>query len=254
MQIDQSIFETFRKFINQRPGLDPRNYFSDWRDKDGRRAYQSEARSIQQDGKRARTALALAIAYPFDPAALADATSAFSGRLQINPEGQLEYCTGQYFPTEYRKAAATVLERYIEIVRPKQTPCGRIPASIAELKDMNRAAGGHFFDRGAMRCFRSRVVPGIFNGPGGIYFVSSESNYNDTARSFTVRKFDPADGSIDTFGEFNKWTRGAALRIAKHAAASNHPLCHVCGGEGSKYDQPCWHCKGSKLEPEQAAA
>jgi hypothetical protein len=37
---------------------------------------------------------------------------AYSGRLQINQTADgfdVDYCTGQYFPTEYRRAAACVL-------------------------------------------------------------------------------------------------------------------------------------------------
>jgi hypothetical protein len=281
------IFTIFEKWINQRAGLDPRNYFSDWRDREGRHAYQQEARSIQKDGKRARTALELARMYPFNAQALIEATGAFSGRLQIlarctdcqheetheihhyqgpalagwNPhlfhlKIELDYCTGQYWPTEYRAAAATVLERYVEMIRPKFTPEGRIPSTITELKAMNKAAGSHFFDRGAMRSFRSRVVPTIYSGPGGVYFVTSEANSDDGERLFTVRIFDPAEGDINTFGEFRRWTRGAALGIARRAAAANPRLCHTCGGEGVKYEKECWHCNGTKLEPtrEKAAA
>ena len=256
-QLTPDIFTVFEKWINQRAGLDPRNYFSDWRDRDGRRAYQQEARSIQTDGKRARAALELARMYPFNGQALSDATGAFSGRLQLAALGSekawtvtIDYCTGQYWPTEYRKAAAASLERYVDAVRPKHTPEGRIPASISELKTMHKAAGGHFFDRDSMRCFRSRVVPRIFNGPGGVYFVTSEADSDDSERLFTVRIFDPKEGDVNTFGEFRKWTRGAALRIARCAAAANPALCHTCGGEGQKYKKECWHCNGTKLEPQ----
>jgi hypothetical protein len=254
-QLTPEVFEVFRRFINQRAGLDPRNYFSDWRDKDGHRAYRAEARSIQADGKRARRALETALLFPFTPenaAALIDATHAFSGRLQIVFESSkgiaIDYCTGQYWPTEYRKAAATVLKRYVEDIRPKQKPGGRIPETVAELKDMNRAAGGHFFDRDSMRCFRSRVLPNLYAGNGKVYFLTSEANYDGSARAFTVRVFDPATGDVDTFGEFNKWTRGAALGIARQAARSPFPICRVCGGEGTKHGQECWQCKGTRRE------
>lgn len=259
-QLTPEIFEVFRHFINQRPGLDPRNYFSNWCDHNGRRAYQSEARSIQADGKRARAALSNALLFSFTPenaAALNDATHAFSGRLQIVFETgkgiALDYCTGQYWPTEYRKAAAAVLERYIETIRPKVTPNGRIPSSIAELKDMNRAAGSHFFDRSTMKTFRSRVLPNLYPGHGKVYFVTSESNYNDTSRAFTVRIFDPANGGVDTFGEFNTWSRSEALSIARQAAATPVEPCRICGSNGLKYEKPCWNCNGTKEEPQKEA-
>jgi hypothetical protein len=253
-QLTPDIFTIFEKWINQRTGLDPRNYFSDWRDRNGRQAYQQEARSIQADGKRARAALELARMYPLNAQALIDATHAFSGRLQIVEGPAIDYCTGQYWPTEYRTAAATVLERYVETVRPKFTPNGRIPTTITELKAMSKAAGGHFFDRQAMRSFRSRVVPAIYSGPGGVYFVTSEADSDGGARAFTVRIFDPATGDVNTFGEFRRWARGAAVGIARRAAAASPALCHVCGGDGQKYEQECWHCKGSRQEPAREAA
>ncbi len=250
-----AIFEAFRQFINQRPSLDPCNYFSDYRDKEGRRAYRQESRRIQADGRRARAALALASAYPFDGAALLDACRAYSGRLSIvtreNGLG-LDYCTGQYWPTEYRTAAAVVLERYAETIRPK-TISGQIPRSIAELKEANRAAGGHFFDRDTMRFFNSKILPNLYTGPGGVFFVTSEAQ-TEATRAYSVRTFNPKTANVNSFGEFNKWTRAAALKIARECAAAAVPICHNCGGSGSRYDQECWHCHGTKTEPQPATA
>jgi hypothetical protein len=93
------------------------------------------------------------------------------------------------------------------------------------------------------------VVPIIYSGPSGVYFVTSEADSDDGKRSYTVRLFDPKNGDVNTFGEFRAWTRGAALGIAREAARSNPPLCHVCGGQGKKYQQDCWHCKGTRKEP-----
>ena len=217
-QLTPEIFGIFRQFIGQRSGIDYRNYYSTWQDTAGRRAYRQDARRIAQDGKRARRALALAEAYPFNPEALIDATrSAFSQRLQIVDTGgklDLDYCTGQYFPTEYRAAAAVVLEWYCEAIRPK-TISGRIPETITELKEANRAAGGHFFDRDTMRFFRSRVVPIVYAGPGGVYFVTSEQFDDNSARKFTVRKFDPATGDVDSVGGYCKFDRAEALSMAR---------------------------------------
>ena len=36
-----------------------------------------------------------------------------SGRLNMNAKGQLEYITGQYFPTEYRPASSRILANLI---------------------------------------------------------------------------------------------------------------------------------------------
>jgi hypothetical protein len=252
-QLTPDIFNVFQRWIDQRPGLDPANY--------DRSGYRSDSRKIQQDGTRARAALRLATAYPFSAAALLDSCrSDFSGRLSLVFESgkgaSINYCTGQYWPTEYRIAAAVVLERYAEEVRPKQTPGGRIPASIHELKEMNRAAGGHFFDRAAMKSFRSRILPRVYTGPGGVYFVSSEQ-HEGGPRQFTVRRFDPQTASVDSFGEFGKWSEAGAKSAAREAAAMPEPPCHVCGGTGrGKYnaDENCWHCNGTSKEPQTQAA
>lgn len=262
-----AILAAFPAWINQKPGLEPANYGCDPKQRsytsreDWREACASmrkEARSIQQDGIRARKALTEALSYPPNPEAMTDALTAFSGRLTWNGK-KFDYCTGQYWPTEYRAAAAAVLERYNHACRPKYTPGGRVPLNISELKDMVKATGSHWFDRSTMKFFRTRILPTIYSGPGGVFFVSSEQREDHTPRRFTVRRFDPKDGDISTFGEFNKLTRGAAMKEARRAAAANLPLCDHCAGSGKDYDfqgyekGPCWMCKGNGKR-EQAAA
>lgn len=110
-----ALIETLHDWINQRPGLEPANYISGWDDTAGRSAYRSESRSITKDLHDAR--------YFLDYVAIRDSITAeqildaarhsFSGRLSIEPDGdgfKVDYCTGQYWPTEYRKAAAAVLK------------------------------------------------------------------------------------------------------------------------------------------------
>ena len=114
----QAICQALRAWINQRPGLEFGN--------DGSvTSYRAEVRSIGRDLQHARELLRavehrdsitgddLEAAFPH----------AYSGRLTLVPpnsdgpvEGfnggkyyRLDYCTGQYWPTEYRKAACAVL-------------------------------------------------------------------------------------------------------------------------------------------------
>src|SRR6185437_12437729 len=133
---DASILDAFKKWINQDPGLARRDY-GDIREPGSFKAYREELRSIQKDGTRARKALKEARAYPFNGEAMKEALNhAFSGRLswvtgepgaecgcnEDDPrKPHFEYTTGQYWPTEYRAAAATVLESYCHAVRPKYT-------------------------------------------------------------------------------------------------------------------------------------
>lgn len=94
-----AILNALQVFINQRPGLEFGNYGN-------AAAYRAEYRSIARDK---RDALTLLSAVRWRESITADDIKAgFTGRLSWNGEG-LEYCTGQYWPTEYRRAACAVL-------------------------------------------------------------------------------------------------------------------------------------------------
>ncbi len=179
-----------------------------------------------------------------DPALLADSlVRAFSGRLEWIPAppydgcpcdsgccarckakaAHLEYTTGQYFPTEYRKAAATVLETYTALMAQKfarENPPAFRFANMAEVKAANKAVGGHWFDRSTMRFFDTRIEGGLRYGR---YFITSEqftgSSGISEPRKYTVRAA-RENGDIDTIGEFQAhWTREDAS-LALMAAMS----------------------------------
>lgn len=102
------IMDALHRFAHQRPGLDPRNYISGWNDTEGRRAYFSEARSITRDLRHFRE---LSTAVDNRNISADDLIRCASNRLTIH-EGdkvRIDYCTGQYWPTEYRAAACRVL-------------------------------------------------------------------------------------------------------------------------------------------------
>lgn len=98
-------------FARQRPGLDWRNYFSGWQDTAGRHAYASDVRAIGRDYGDARLLIRAIDLRDSITAAdiLAGLERHFAGRLSWNAETEsLDYCTGQYWPTEYRKAVCAV--------------------------------------------------------------------------------------------------------------------------------------------------
>ena len=67
-----------------------------------------------------------------------------------------------------------------------------IIGTIADLK--RDVIAGHFFDKGTMSFFRSRVESGIYRtGPRTGYFVTSEQ-FEDEPREYTVRAYKPEDG------------------------------------------------------------
>lgn len=80
--------------------------------------------------------------------------------------------------------------------------------TIKEIKQANRASGGHWFDPDTLRFFRSRIDSTVY---GGRYFVSSEQYDDSTPRLYTVREAKP-DGDVETVGEFQAYaTRGEAI-------------------------------------------
>ena len=100
-------------YAAQNPGLEYGNYSRGWGDKAGHAAYMSEARSITRDLRRVRDAMHGAY-YVTDEDVIEAAKHSFSGRLSVErrADGSLavDYCTGQYWPTEYRRACAVVIE------------------------------------------------------------------------------------------------------------------------------------------------
>ena len=87
-------------WINQRPGLDFGNY-GDLKN------YRAELRSITKDLHDARSLLRAVELSSLSAETLKEAFRAYSGRLTWDGKA-LAYCTGQYWPTEYRKVVCAV--------------------------------------------------------------------------------------------------------------------------------------------------
>lgn len=117
-------------FANRRPGIDPRDY--GW-GLDGLRAYRADARRVTRDLHRVRVAYARAVLAGVTDADILDATQ--GDRLSITPDGTIDYCVGQYFPTEYRAAVTRVLERAVR--------ARGHTADIAVLRDLMEKASTH---------------------------------------------------------------------------------------------------------------
>ncbi len=111
----QALIDALDKFVNQRSGLEFANYGD-------AKSFRSEQRSITKDLHDYRALRAQVESHGTLAAdMILDAQRAFSGRLSFKDisarydDGsiyyvfKIEYCTGQYFPTEYRKAACAVL-------------------------------------------------------------------------------------------------------------------------------------------------
>ena len=98
--------ELLTKFVNQRPGLEFCNYGDV-------SSYRAEMRGITNDRQDYYELLSIAqMSIDNLNEKLANYLTNNSGRLTLKND-MLDYCTGQYFPTEYRLAACRVLANLI---------------------------------------------------------------------------------------------------------------------------------------------
>ncbi len=135
-------------FISQRSGIDFRNYDSGDYTR-SRESFLGDYRPILKRGKQARALLSFVSRRDISAEdLLAASQSAFSGRLSFVFRGDsaaVDYTTGQYFPTEYRRAACAVLSRAVwEYFR---TGCNYSPEQIrkAARREFGRAIASDWF-------------------------------------------------------------------------------------------------------------
>jgi hypothetical protein len=191
------ILTALRVWINQRPGLECANYGDV-------SAYRSELRSITRDRKDALTLLRAVELRDSITAEqiLAAFPRAFSGRLSITEvflvggktkhsyntieeasagaeqirqktsaivsieaRARMDYCTGQYWPTEYRKAAAAVLASVLwDYFRDNMpAPDGKITRNGFEHDSIKGMSPGDYLRQTAKREFGRTIQARWFN-------------------------------------------------------------------------------------------
>lgn len=89
--------------------------------------------------------------------------------------------------------------------------------NITEIKKANKEAGGFWFTTGTLNYFNSTILPKVYEGPGGIYFITSERGPH-RPRAYTVRQWHPSYSGIGTVGEFNVLGINEARKLARKAA------------------------------------
>lgn len=90
--------------------------------------------------------------------------------------------------------------------------------TISDIKRMNKESGQDYFQPNTVRLFGSRALPDVYQGPGGVYFVTSEQFDEKSPRLYTVRRFYPESGKIDTVGEFCALPKSVATNQAQELA------------------------------------
>jgi len=103
------LIQALRQWVAQRPGLEFGNY-GDWS------AYRAEVRSIGKDLQHARKLIDYVAWHDSITAEMILKAADNGGRLSIVVDGEsvrIDYCTGQYWPTEYRPAVCRLLSSVI---------------------------------------------------------------------------------------------------------------------------------------------
>jgi hypothetical protein len=101
---------------------------------------------------------------------------------------------------------------------------------IDAIREADHRAGRYFFSADTMRFFSSRVLPIVYQGPGGVYFLTSEkftaSNGQTEGRKYTIRRFTQSPVDIRTVASFCRMTKRKAQTIAAVLAAG-HGVAHL---------------------------
>ncbi len=108
--------------------------------------------------------------------------------------------------------------------------------TIGKIQEEMNADGSHWWDRGAMRSFGTRVGQQVYQGDGGIYFVTSEKPLHGPRR-FSVRKYNPTEKDIDTVGKFCEMSRDQAHRKAADLAGSESTVTQAAHVPTSEVEQ-----------------
>jgi hypothetical protein len=98
--------------------------------------------------------------------------------------------------------------------------------TIAAIKAANRRAGGNFFDKETMRFWKSSILPNVYTGTDGVYFVTGDASFSGK-RVYWVRKFHPSSGRVDSVGDAPYNSKSEALSIAKTAAGGAQSNPHL---------------------------
>lgn len=94
--------------------------------------------------------------------------------------------------------------------------------SMADVRRIAVEKGSHWFDPDTMRFFGTRMGREVYNGPGGVFLVTSEQPPHGP-RTYTVRRFDPSDATFSNAGGFGSHEAGASARRSARQFAAMSP-------------------------------
>lgn len=158
------LLQALGQFVNQRPGFDPMNYGD-------AASYRADTRTAQRQRSDALAMLAW-IGWHEQTITADDIRKALrgSGRLQLRDSGRLDYCTGQYWPTEFRAGVCRVLSSLIwDYLRSDMPPpvndddVSRGVASPLYLRNGRKVSAGDFLRAQARIAFDAGICRRWFN-------------------------------------------------------------------------------------------
>ena len=123
---------------------------------------------------------------------------------------ECEYCGKHHDSGEWCKVSDVVAHRGTAA-----------PVNMDQIMERNKKAGYLFFSDKNSFAYRSHVFYTVYQGVGGIYFVTSEQPDN-LDRGYTVRQFHPDTADISTVGGFGGFSQFAtkedAIALAEQKA------------------------------------
>lgn len=92
--------------------------------------------------------------------------------------------------------------------------------TLQDIKRENNLNSFHFFDSLVLQAaYVRKVFPEVYQGTGGVYFITGEHFYNVLPHVYTVRVFEPDTGYVKTAEEhFGFTSKQEAIKCAQALA------------------------------------
>lgn len=85
--------------------------------------------------------------------------------------------------------------------------------TIDRIKEASLDSGSFWWDKSTMKAFGTRIESEVYQGDGGICFITSEKPLHGR-RQFSVRQFNPETCNIATVGGFCSMDHESAIDLA----------------------------------------
>ena len=85
--------------------------------------------------------------------------------------------------------------------------------TITGMKELNKEAGQHWFDKDTMRFFDSKIEAGP--NKKDIFITSETIGTRTCQRGYSLRQFDRETGKVETIGEMNDYSTLKEAREAR---------------------------------------